>query len=378
MGVRSVLLCLLVLARVASAQSIELVVFGPDDLVAKTKVGVASAKKLDAECNVPCLVTAGAEAGARRALAITPTGFLLVDVVDKDLIARRDIKLTAATIGKAAQKFLDEAPTERAKELFAIGNRHYELGEYAQALAVYKKAYVQRPLPAFQFNIAQCHRKLGQFKEAISMYQAYLVGVPNAPNAALVKDLIAESQTQLAAAEAAAAEAARLEAEKKKAEEARLAAEAARKAKEAEAAAEAERRKQVQAKLDADRQRSLEATYNRHPARTWMIATGALGLATAGVGGYFGIRSRQRQSAFDDANCGTTETLPESVLDRCRDDLDGGRRDARLANILIGTGGAIVVTSVLVYIIDPGNIERPKRETNVAISPGGISVMVHW
>jgi tetratricopeptide (TPR) repeat protein len=375
------MLCLLALASAAHAQAVDLVVFGPDPLVAKTKVGVASPKQLAAECaaNVTCLAGAGSEAGARRALAITAGGFILVDVADKELIARRDIQLTDRNVRKALQQFLDEAPTERAKALFAIGNRHYELGEYAQALAIYKKAYVHRPLPAFQFNIAQCHRKLGQYREAIAMYQAYLVGVPNAPNAELVGSLIEESKNQLAAAEQAAAEAARLEAEKTKAEAARRAAEADRKAREAEAATEAERRKQVQAKLDAERERELEKTYNRHPARTWMIVSGAVGLATAGAGGYFGIRSRQRQSAFDDANCGSTETLPQATLDRCRDDLDGGRKDARLANILLGTGGAIVAASVLVYIFDPGNIERPKRErASVGVSPGGISVMVQW
>lgn len=393
------MLCLLVLARVANAQSVDLVVFGPDDntqtskrvreALAKTKAGVLAANPLDATCaaTIACLASVGEGSGARRTLAVTATAgtisFVLVDVADKELIAKRDVKLADPKIGrelgKALQKFLDDAPTERAKALFAIGNRHYELGEYAQALDIYKKAYRAKPLPAFQFNIAQCHRKLGQHREAIAMYQAYLASVPNASNADLVNSLIDESKNQLAAAELAAAEAARLEAEKKTAEEARLAAEAARKAKEAEAAAEAERRKQVQAKLEAERLRELEKTYNRHPARPWMIATGVLGLATAGAGGYFGIRSRQHQSSFDDASCGTTETLPQSVLDQCRDDLDQGRKDARLANILMGTGGAIVAASVLVYIIDPGNIERPRQErTNVAISPAGISVMVRW
>jgi tetratricopeptide (TPR) repeat protein len=287
----------------------------------------------------------------------------------------------AKDLGPELRKFLDAAPTDRAKALFAIGNRHYELAEYPQALETYRKAYRVKPLPAFQFNIAQCHRKLGQHREAIQMYQAYLVGVPSADNKALVESLIAESQNQIAAAEKAVrdSEQAKLDTEKKKAEEARLAAEAAQKAKEAIANAEVERRKQLQAKLGAERERELDKTYNTHPARKWMIATGAAGLAVAGAGAYFGLSARKHQSAFDDAGCGEpSQSLPEATLDACRDDKDTGTQHARLANILVGTGGGIVLASLLVYIIDPGNIERPKERATIAVSPSSVNVVIRW
>ena len=397
------MLCLLVLAEPAHAQTVDLAVFGPisdgapksaklvGQALAKANVGTAFPKQLDLGCTASsaCLAAAGAEVSARRALAVTivdrKIGFVLVDVQGKELIGKRDVTIADRKLGRelarALRKFLDEVPTERAKALFTTGNRHYELGEYPQALEVYKKAYRVKPLPAFQFNIAQCHRKLGQHHEAIQMYQAYLVGVPSAQNKPLVESLIAESRTQIERAEKAKrdAEQARLDTEKKKAEEARLAAEAARKAKEAEAAAEAERRRQIQAKLDAERQRELDKTYNRHPARPWMIATGIAGAATAGVGGYFAMRARNAQSSFDDRGCGDAEhSLPEPDLDACRTDIDQGRRDARLANILMGTGGAIVLGSLIVYIIDPGNIERPKERASLAISPSSVQVVIRW
>jgi tetratricopeptide (TPR) repeat protein len=397
------MLCLLVLAEHAHAQAVDVAVFGPISAgaprtkrlaaaaLAKANVGTAAAKQLDLACaaSTECLAAAGAEVSARQALAVTIAkgkfGFVLVDVAGKAVIGKRDVRISDRKIkrelGRALRAFLDEAPTERAKALFTTGNRHYELGEFTQALEVYKQAYRVKALPAFQFNIAQCHRKLGQHHEAIQMYQAYLVGVPDAQNKALVDSLIAESRAEIAAAEKAArdAEQAKLDAEKKKAEEARLAAEAARKAKEAEAAAEAERRRQIQAKLDAERQRELDKTYNRHPARKWMIATGVIGAATAGVGGYFAMRARNRQSAFDDRGCGEAEhSLPEAELDMCREDIDQGRKDARLANILIGAGGAVVLGSLIVYIIDPGNLERPKERANIAISPTSVQVVVRW
>jgi len=135
------------------------------------------------------------------------------------------------------RKFVDEAPTERAKALFVIGNQHYNLGELAQALEMYKRAYQIKPLAEFLFNIAQCHRKLGQHKDAITMYQSYLVGVPDAANKALVDELIAESKAALAAVDQRETD--RLAAER---------AEQLRRAREAEALAASERRRTEQVK----------------------------------------------------------------------------------------------------------------------------------
>jgi len=401
---RIVITMLLVFANAAHAQSVDLVVFGPISdntnakattavaaAMAKTKVGVSAPKRLEVACtaNTACLVTAGAEAGGRRALAVVVAGgkigFVLADVVDKDLIAKRDVTIAETKIVKelphAIRKFLDEAPTDRAKALFANGNRHYELGEYPQALEIYKKAYRVKPLPAFQFNIAQCHRKLGHYREAIQLYQAYLVGVPRAENRELVESLITESKNQIAAAEKAArdAEQAKLDSEKKKAEDARKEAEAEATSRTAIANAEQERRKQLQAKLEAERQRELDKTYNRHPARKWMVMTGLAGLATAGIGGYFAYRVKNKQSSFDEVACGDpNQNLPDDVLADCRSEIDDGKQEARLANILIGAGGGVFLGSLIVFIIDPGNLERPKERATLSVTPSSINMVVRW
>ncbi|MBA3818493.1 MAG: hypothetical protein H0X17_06340, partial [Deltaproteobacteria bacterium] len=271
--------------------------------------------------------------------------------------------------------FLADAPTQRAKLLFAAGNRHYELGEYAPALELYKKAYRVKTLPAFLFNIAQCHRKLAQHTEAIAMYQSYLVGMPNAPNKALAESLIAESRTRIAADQQAHRdrELAQLDAEKQRAEE-------ARKAKEAEALAEAERTKAAQARLDAARQRELDRTYNQHPARTWTIVTGALGAAAVITGGYFGYRARTAQASFDDAGCGDlSRALAGATLAQCEDDRVRGKRDALFTNVFIGGGGALLLASVLVFVIDPGNLERPEAaRASVKVSPTSFQVVFQW
>ena len=211
------------------------------------------------------------------------------------------------------------------------------------------------------------------------MYQAYLVGVPDADNRTLVESLIAESTAQAAAAEKADAERARLTAEQKTAEQARLAAEAARQTSEANAHAEVERRKQVEAKLEAERQRELEQRYDRHPARPWVLGTGIAGLVTVGIGGYFAVRMKSRQSSFDDSACGDPGQIhSDDELADCRADIDRGKKDARLANVLIGAGSAVALGSLVVYLIDPGNVERPQRSAKLLVTPTSVGFQVRW
>ncbi|HEY5947877.1 MAG TPA: hypothetical protein VIV40_20395 [Kofleriaceae bacterium] len=349
--------------------------------LANAKVGTPAAKSVDASCasDPGCLTKTGHEAGAHRVLSITANGtkltLMVVDASTKLLLATRDIdipaKKLAKELGPALQKFVDDAIVDKAKALFAEGNEHYNLGEFAPALERYKLAYRVKPLPAFQFNIAQCHRKLGQYPDAIAMYQAYLVGVPTAQNRATIESLIAETKKLLADQQALAQqqERDRLTTEQKKAEE-------ARKAQEAQAAADAERARAEQARIAAERER--EQTYNRHPARGWMLVTGGIGLATGGVGAYFATQARDDQRRYDAAGCGDRTTLLDATqIAQCQADHDKGDRDAFLTNVLIGSGGAVVIASLIVMIADPGNVEPPSRIA-VAVTHNSVNLVVRW
>lgn len=385
--------------RRANAET-ELVVLGPvpsaprisvadvQKVLDKGEVAPRNAKPIDAACalDASCLVAVGTELTTRRVLAVsvgrtTAEGVLLdvalVDVAGNDLLARRQITIQVAKLGKelgpALKKFVAEAPVERAKALFAKGNEHYNLGEFVQALELYRRAYRAMPLPAFLFNIAQCHRKLGQHADAVTMYQSYLVGVPSAQNKALVESLITESRAVLAAEQktAAATEQARLDAERAAAEKEK--AEEIRRAKEAEASAE-EARTQA-ARIAADRD-----LYNKHPARKWSYIGAGVGAAAMIGGGVFGVRARDAQSAFDNANCGDpAELLTQVELATCRSDRDRGERSAMFSNVLLIGGGALIATSLLVFVLDPGNLERPEEaRAQLRITPTSVQAVVRW
>jgi hypothetical protein len=148
-----------------------------------------------------------------------------------------------------------------------------------------------------------------------------------------------------------------------------------RKAKEAEALAAVERRKAEE--IAAQRERDLARRYDRHPARPWTLVTGGLGVAALVGGAYFAVRTRRAQDDFDAAGCGDVNRfINEPLLDECTSVRDRGQRDALLANALFVGGGAILAASILVFVIDPGNVERPS--TTVSATPTSVQLLVRW
>jgi tetratricopeptide (TPR) repeat protein len=101
---------------------------------------------------------------------------------------------SAAPVSKSSSR---AAPTRNEKEArahFQRAEKSFSVGRFREALASYEAAYKALPLPAFVFNIAQCHRNLGQPERAVFFYRRYLAVDPNPPNRALVEELIAEEQ----------------------------------------------------------------------------------------------------------------------------------------------------------------------------------------
>ena len=88
---------------------------------------------------------------------------------------------------------------EAAKAHYSKGARLYDVGEYRQALEEFKAAHLNKPDPAFLYNIAQCHRQLGDFEQAMTLYKRFLAASPNAANRAEIEKRVAEIEGDLAA-----------------------------------------------------------------------------------------------------------------------------------------------------------------------------------
>lgn len=101
---------------------------------------------------------------------------------------------------------------EEAKRFAKQANTHYALARFQEASDAYTHSYELVPLPGLLFNLGQCQLALKNFDRAIFFFEGYLRDKPDAPNAALVRDLMAEAHKEQAAQQAkeAAAETMRL------------------------------------------------------------------------------------------------------------------------------------------------------------------------
>jgi tetratricopeptide (TPR) repeat protein len=110
--------------------------------------------------------------------------------------------LLATTVQAAPRKpapVHDQKQEKLARGHFDRAEKAFNLGRFDEALAGYQSAYEALPLPAFLFNIAQCHRNLRNREQAVFFYQRYLSLAPDAPNRPVVEELIAEQKRLLAA-----------------------------------------------------------------------------------------------------------------------------------------------------------------------------------
>jgi tetratricopeptide (TPR) repeat protein len=92
----------------------------------------------------------------------------------------------------------DDAEALEARRHYIEGLKHYNLGEYKEALAAFKSGYRLKPDPSFLFNLGQCYRQLGDPAAATTSYRAYRREAPNSANRAEVERLIQQMETAIA------------------------------------------------------------------------------------------------------------------------------------------------------------------------------------
>lgn len=101
----------------------------------------------------------------------------------------------AAVLAAAAAANAQPTPKnkERADAAFAEGQKKYAAGDYTAAAAKFETAFALDPDPAYMFNLAQAYRLGNACAKAAAVYRQFLAEVPDAPNAAKVKQLIEQS-----------------------------------------------------------------------------------------------------------------------------------------------------------------------------------------
>lgn len=168
----------------------------------------------------------------------------------------------------------DDESTRKAKQLFKAGETDFTLGRFQSALDNYSKAYEAKPLPAFLFNIGQCHMELENYERAIFFYEQYLRGDVDAKKRALVNKRLELARARQAEVQAQAERQRKEDEAREQAELAARAQEQARLAAEAQSAADAQR-------LELYRQ--VDAPQNKPIYKKWWFWAAAAGVAAIAV-----------------------------------------------------------------------------------------------
>lgn len=108
------------------------------------------------------------------------------------------VLLTVLVCGLARAE--SPSPEELARRHHERATVFYNLGQFEDAIAEYRKGYEQKADPAFLLNIGEAYRQLGAHDKALFFYRRYLFAVPEAPNRGAIDERIAALE-QLVAAE---------------------------------------------------------------------------------------------------------------------------------------------------------------------------------
>jgi tetratricopeptide (TPR) repeat protein len=217
-----------------------------------------------------------------------------------------------------------------AAALYQQGLKHYNLGEYDQAIAALKRAYLLVEAPEFLFNIAQAYRKKGpgSCKHALEFYRSYLRAQPESPKRSNVDAMIADmeqcARTQPAATAAAIA--------------------------------------------PPPLPRAATAPPEDHAGRgprllPWVLAGGGLVVAATGAGLFFWGKSDF--NAIKDSGCAPLCN---------RDAVDSAQMHENLGTVLLGLGGAAAAAGLVLWIAGP---ERP-RAAWIQPTVGGVVAGAHF
>ena len=91
------------------------------------------------------------------------------------------------------------AEVMKARAAFKKAEVHFKLGEFKEALPLYKAAFRAKAMPEFLFNIGQCHRHLGDCTKANFFFRQFLMQRPRTPHKAKLEKLIKECDAHLKA-----------------------------------------------------------------------------------------------------------------------------------------------------------------------------------
>lgn len=264
--------------------------------------------------------------------------------------------VVAAGAPAAADEPADAELETRARELIDSGQRHFDVGEYDEAIADYREAYRLVPRPGVLYNLGQAFRLKGDCLTASRMYRNYLRVEPASKHRALVEqhlEALAEcaAEREAAGARVAATEGSELE----------------------EPPAEEPPAEEVVVAPPPEPEPPPPPPPPPSGKTRKMIGLAVLvtGGAALGAGGYFAVDARR---AADEVSRGYDEGASWSELE----ETDArGRRSEVIGISLLAAGGVAVVCGATLYALGV-RADLRRADAMVSVTPRGGSIGVAW
>ena len=256
--------------------------------------------------------------------------------------------LAAASLRAVPAAAEEPAEAARVTELNEAGARFYREKNYHRAIEKFIEAYAIDHDPNLLFNVARCYEELGDTRAAIEKYTAYI----NAPGADAAGRVRADQSLRA------------LRALQKQAA-------ASPRAPAAETAAAT-----TEAATPADRGGAVPTS--GHRVLAWSaLAAGVLLAAGGGVAFTLGMRDHDRVTSapgYGDPNAVSSLTLAEA-----RDLSASGDQKKLAGGIALGIGGALVATSVVLFML-PNRTEGAASTGTFAVgwAPGAGGLRASW
>jgi len=243
----------------------------------------------------------------------------------------------------------DRSNAAEAARLYDEGKRHFDIGEYAQAITSWKQAYLRSSAPLLLFNIAQAYRLSNNCAQANRFYLNYRNSEKHPENQAELEKAMAKcAGVEPATGDAAPGEPATVPAAPPDTPPAAPPATAA----------------------PGPAPPGPAASPPSNRGGGWRIA----GLATVGVGagvlvagGVYAGKAKHDSDAISGAQAGTPYTGGVVSTDR------SGRTAASRAQALFGIGAALAVTGGALWYVGH---RQDRAQVDVAITPGHMEVVL--
>jgi tetratricopeptide (TPR) repeat protein len=247
----------------------------------------------------------------------------------------------------------DDDPVELARALVDQGQHYFDLGQYAEAIAVFREAYRLDPRPGVLFNIGQAYRLIGDCVNSSLMYRNFLRLDPKSRHRPLAEQHLAS----LAACE-----------------QEQLAADVKPQPLDEPAPVEPPPAPTVEPEPApapvpvVDGALPAPVAARGGALRSAGLITAAAGGVALAAGAYFAVDAAHASREVSEAyRQGGAWADVEAIDER-------GRRSETIGTALLVTGGAAVVTGATLYVLG----RRAGRSAAVIPHDGGGEVVVTW